>query len=206
MTDISVLSQFTHSAFVADCDPMVEDSWRKHSTPTAPILNHFLYLRFLYGEILTFSRFLPSSRSVAVDEVPYTLDILDVATSEEYWVAPMREASGFCLVYSCSSLASFEALSHLVQLIKDRDTTLKIDPMVIVESKSDLDASERQVSSEDGRAFARFLGCPFLQCSAKTGENVTEVFQAITRTIVAMTPATNTAQGGARNVRNCIIL
>ena len=53
-------------------------------------------------------------------------------------------------------------------------------PRVLVGSKSDLDGF-REVGTEEGKACADRWGVPFLECSAKQGHNVKDVFHTLLR-------------------------
>ena len=43
--------------------------------------------------------------------------------------------------------------------------------------------NERQVSSEQGKDFAKKIGCAFMEASAKTNTNVKEIFFQLVRMI-----------------------
>lgn len=105
------------------------------------------------------------------------LDILDTAGQEEY--SAMRDSwtrmsDCFLLVFSLVSRSSYEqarTLHDFVMRVKDTDRV----PMLLVGNKSDLE-DRREVSSEEARAFAVSLGCPYVETSAKTRHNVEEAF------------------------------
>ena len=46
--------------------------------------------------------------------------------------------------------------------------------------------SERVVSREEGIALAKELGCLFLECSAKTRENVEQCFEELALKVIIM--------------------
>ena len=46
--------------------------------------------------------------------------------------------------------------------------------------------SERVVSREEGIALAKELGCLFLECSAKTRENVEQCFEELALKVILM--------------------
>ncbi|WPK23917.1 hypothetical protein PUMCH_001167 [Australozyma saopauloensis] len=119
-----------------------------------------------------------------VDNEQVVLDILDTAGQEEYLAMReqyMRTGEGFLLVYAINSKNSLDELQvfyEQIQRVKDSDTV----PVLVVGNKSDLE-SERQVSYEEGLAFARSLNCPFLETSAKQRINVEEAFYGLVRNI-----------------------
>lgn len=45
------------------------------------------------------------------------------------------------------------------------------------------DRKEQEVNEEEVEEFARELGAPYIKASAKTGHNVAEVFELVTRRI-----------------------
>lgn len=53
-------------------------------------------------------------------------------------------------------------------------------PKIIVGNKSDLE-DQRLISTEDGRSFAQEKQIPFIETSAKDGQNVQELFQTMAK-------------------------
>jgi GTPase KRas protein len=85
---------------------------------------------------------------------------------------------GFILMYSIDSRDSFEGVERYYQdLIRTNDGTSKL---VLVGNKVDK-LDQREVTSDEGYALARRLGCPFFETSAKTRVNVEEAFSALVR-------------------------
>ncbi|KAL4402526.1 Ras1 protein [Malassezia pachydermatis] len=119
-----------------------------------------------------------------IDDEVALLDVLDTAGQEEYSAMReqyMRTGEGFLLVYSITSRSSFEEIATFHQQVlrvKDKDYF----PMVMVANKCDLE-SERQVSTSEGYAMARQIGCPFVETSAKHRVNVDEAFNDLVREI-----------------------
>lgn len=123
-------------------------------------------------------------KACVVDGEQVMLDILDTAGQEEYSAMReqyMRTGEGFLLVYAINSrdtLDELRAFYEQIQRVKDADKV----PVFVVGNKSDLDI-ERQVSFEEGAAFAKLIGCPFLETSAKQRINVEESFYGLVRSI-----------------------
>ncbi|XP_071962118.1 circularly permutated Ras protein 1-like [Antedon mediterranea] len=116
------------------------------------------------------------------------LDILDTAGQEEYSKLRdqyMRDGQAFLIVYSVTSLASLENAKRIYEFTT-RIRKTKSVPAVLCGNKKDLDQN-REVSYEQGMAAAAQFNLPFLETSAKTGENIQEVF----KTLIRQTPRTS---------------
>jgi GTPase KRas protein len=160
--------------FVATYDPTIEDSYRKE---------------------------------VAIDDVPCMLEVLDTAGQEEYialrdqWI---RDGEAFLLLYSISSRSSFSRIQRfhaqikrvksteddriraqypvLASLRTNETSTDNGPPVCLVGHKCDR-VTEREVSTQEGFALARELGCDFFESSSKDGINVEEPFFELVRTL-----------------------
>ena len=53
---------------------------------------------------------------------------------------------------------------------------------ILIANKCDME-TDRQVSAEQGRKMATQYNMPFLEVSAKTGQNINEIFQVLGREI-----------------------
>ncbi|RYO78649.1 hypothetical protein DL766_000056 [Monosporascus sp. MC13-8B] len=153
--------------FVETYDPTIEDSYRKQ---------------------------------VVIDGQACMLEVLDTAGQEEYtalrdqWI---RDGEGFVLVYSISSRSSFSRIKrfhHQIQRVKESTTASPTYPgspitasaptapvpIMLVGNKSDR-VTEREVSTQEGHALARELGCEFVEASAKNCINVEKAFYDVVR-------------------------
>jgi GTPase KRas protein len=128
------------------------------------------------------------------------LEVLDTAGQEEYtalrdqWI---RDGEGFVLVYSIASRSSFTRIKrfhHQIQRVKESVASspsypgsplsaaspqLPV-PIMLVGNKSDR-VTEREVSTQEGHALARELGCEFVEASAKNCINVEKAFYDVVR-------------------------
>eukprot|EP01114_Cavostelium_apophysatum_P024670 TRINITY_DN972_c0_g2_i1.p1 TRINITY_DN972_c0_g2~~TRINITY_DN972_c0_g2_i1.p1 ORF type:complete len:1016 (-),score=241.85 TRINITY_DN972_c0_g2_i1:3-3050(-) len=122
------------------------------------------------------------SRTCTVDDADCKLELVDTSGNDFY--ANLYEkwfsgSEGFVLVYSITSTYSFDAIAHYVesiQKIKQKDSF----PMILIGTQSDLE-SQRQITTKEGLSVAYRYKCPFVEVSAKTGENVTEAFHTAVR-------------------------
>src|SRR6478609_1096809 len=128
------------------------------------------------------------------------LEVLDTAGQEEYtalrdqWI---RDGEGFILVYSVSSRSSFSRIKrfhHQIQRVKESTasspsypgspiasiSSTSPVPIMLVGNKSDR-VSDREVSTQEGHALARELGCEFVEASAKNCINVEKAFYDVVR-------------------------
>jgi len=129
-------------------------------------------------------------KTVSVDSKEYQLEIVDTAGQEEFTSfrdSSLSHGDGFLLVFSIISNSSWTELQQLREKIirvKDSDTT----PMVIIGNKSDL-RNDRTVQTQDAEDFCKSVNCPYLETSAKSGQNVVESFHEVVRQIVKSAPA-----------------
>lgn len=112
----------------------------------------------------------------------------------------MREAQGFLLVFSITSLSSLQELSEL----REQIVHVKNDPavpIVLVGNKSDLE-DDRRVSRTRAFAVSQAWGnVPYYETSARRKLNVTEVFVDVCRQIIRRDIARASVQSSARPAR-----
>ncbi|TVY21715.1 Protein ras-2 [Lachnellula arida] len=182
--------QLTLQHFVETYDPTIEDSYRKQ---------------------------------VVIDGQSCMLEVLDTAGQEEYtalrdqWI---RDGEGFVLVYSISSRSSFTRITRFhnqIQRVKESSASspsypgspissnmpLAPVPIMLVGNKSDR-VTEREVSTQEGHALARELGCEFVEASAKNYINVEKAFYDVVRQLrrQRMQNSPRSMQGSGRGTRN----
>ncbi|PIA43615.1 hypothetical protein AQUCO_01900186v1 [Aquilegia coerulea] len=89
-----------------------------------------------------------------------------------------RGAQGIILVYDVTRRETFTNLSDIWEKEVELYSTSQSCIKMLVGNKVDKD-DERAVTREEGIALAQQCGCLFLECSAKTGENVQQCFEEL---------------------------
>ncbi|PSR98468.1 Ras-related protein like [Actinidia chinensis var. chinensis] len=109
------------------------------------------------------------------------LTIWDTAGQERFRTLTSsyyRGAQGIILVYDVTRRETFTNLSDVWAKEVDLYSTSQDCVKILVGNKVDRE-SERVVSKEEGIALAKEHGCLFLECSAKTRENVEQCFEEL---------------------------
>ncbi len=89
---------------------------------------------------------------------------------------------GYALVFSITSRSSFENVIKINEALLNALGDAPDVPRVLIGSMKDL-AEEREVTTQQAQHLASSWGVPFLECSSKTGENVSEVFHVLLKEI-----------------------
>lgn len=81
-------------------------------------------------------------------------------------------------MYSVSSRQSLEELKPIWQTIKEiKGAELPNIPVMLAANKCDESPEIREVSASEGQSQAQMWGVSFMETSAKTNHNVTQLFQ-----------------------------
>eukprot|EP01111_Echinosteliopsis_oligospora_P000063 TRINITY_DN1005_c0_g1_i1.p1 TRINITY_DN1005_c0_g1~~TRINITY_DN1005_c0_g1_i1.p1 ORF type:complete len:212 (+),score=31.16 TRINITY_DN1005_c0_g1_i1:34-669(+) len=121
---------------------------------------------------------------VTVGDKTVKLQIWDTAGQERFRSITnsyYRGAHGVLLCYDITDDQSFEGLS---QWLKDLKKSIsESTPIILVGLKSDL-KEKRAVSEQQAQNFAEVNGLKYIECSAKTHQNVDSVFYQISAQIL----------------------
>ncbi|XP_056334347.1 GTP-binding protein Di-Ras1b [Danio aesculapii] len=117
---------------------------------------------------------------ISCDKSVCTLQITDTTGSHQFPAMQRLSISkghAFILVYSITSKQSLEELKPIYQQILAIKGNIENIPIMLVGNKSD--ETQREVKTEDGEAQSKTWKCAFMETSAKTNHNVTELFQEL---------------------------
>jgi Ras-related protein Rab-1A len=122
-------------------------------------------------------------RTMELNGLQVKLQIWDTAGQERFQSITANYYHGshaIAIVYDITDRKSFDNLRKWINDIEKLATPEVCK--LIVGNKCDLD-DKRQVARDEGRAFADNLGVPFLETSAKTGQNVNQMFAEMCQAI-----------------------
>ena len=121
-------------------------------------------------------------KSLEIDEKKVKLQIWDFGGEERFrFLLPtyVKGASGGLFMYDVTNYSSLAHIDDWLTIIKKEADALF--PIVVAGGKGDL-AEDREVSAEEGINISKSRDVDaFIECSSKTGENVEETFQTLTR-------------------------
>ncbi|CAB4288482.1 unnamed protein product [Prunus armeniaca] len=142
-----------------------------------------LVLRFVTGKFLEYQESTIGAafftQVLSLNEATIKFDIWDTAGQERYHsLAPMyyRGAAAAVVVYDITSMESFVRAKKWVQELQRQANPTLI--MFLAGNKADLE-EKRKVGFEEGEQYAKENGLVFLETSAKTAQNVNELFYEI---------------------------
>lgn len=122
-------------------------------------------------------------KDISLGGKDYRLEIIDTMGQEKYHSIPKnlaRNVEGILLVFDIQRRDSLlEGIPKVLELL-DVD---KADTRSIILVGNKVDEKVGQVTSSVAEQYARKLGVQYIETSAKTGENVQELFEEMTREI-----------------------
>uniref|UniRef100_A0A7S0VY16 Uncharacterized protein n=1 Tax=Hemiselmis tepida TaxID=464990 RepID=A0A7S0VY16_9CRYP len=137
-------------------------------------------------------------RTIELDGKKIKLQLLDTAGQERFktiTTAHYRNAMGILLVYDVTNEQSFKNIEDWLKNI-DKHTSQPVNK-ILIGNKMDL-ASQRKVSTEEGKKLAERLNMAFFETSAKEKSCVDEAFFALTRDIKKRLGESGGGGGGSR--------
>ena len=125
------------------------------------------------------------TKYVIIDKHNFKLQLWDTAGQERFKavIRPyFRNAVGAILVFDLTNSSTFTALPELIEDVRDFHKE-GLPLFMLVGNKSD-DSAEREVLASDALEFATSNNIVnYLETSAKTGDNIEQVFHQLTRKV-----------------------
>ena len=117
------------------------------------------------------------AKNIELNNYIYRIQIWDTAGQENFRSiarAYYKNSVCACIVYDITSHSSFESIQGWIDDCTKQ--TSKSILLLLIGNKNDLN-NMREVSYEEGQAFAKSHNMIFLETSAKTGDNISEIFE-----------------------------
>ena len=123
------------------------------------------------------------SKTIDINQNIYRIQIWDTAGQESFRSITRsyyKNSVCACIVYDITNHSTFDSIqSWIDDCTKQASNTILL---VLIGNKNDLNEN-REVSYNEGEAFAKSHNMIFLETSAKTGDNVNEIFDKSIRQI-----------------------
>jgi small GTP-binding protein len=118
-----------------------------------------------------------------VDDNPVQLQVWDTAGQEQFRTITksyFRGAHGIVLTFDVTSRVSFNRTQLWMDSIAEAAS--ENADIILVGNKRDCEI--REVTPEDAAELAEQYGVPYIEASAKTGENISLIFETLTRIVM----------------------
>ena len=132
-------------------------------------------------------------KTLNINDKKIKMQIWDTAGQERFRTVVatyFRGAHGILLLYDVTNKDSFKNLENwLIEIEKNaQEKVLKI----LIGNKCDL-TDDREITTEEGKAFALRNGMEFMETSAKMNTNVTEAFETLGKLMIEFNSKGNQA-------------
>ena len=130
-------------------------------------------------------------KSLEIDDFNAKLQIFDIKDEKRFRFlssAYVKGANGGIIMYDITNHSSFKNIPEWSFIVKENAGEI---PIILVGGKSDL-AENRKVSSEKAIQISNSLDFnAYIECSSKTGENVEEIFETLTKLMLQQSGLVN---------------
>nr|XP_043627010.1 ras-related protein Rab5-like [Erigeron canadensis] len=158
-----------------------------------------MILRFVKGQFFDFQESTIGAafftQVVSINNTTVKFDIWDTAGQERYHsLAPMyyRAAAAAIVVYDINTMSSFQKAKKWIEELQRQGNPDTI--MVLVANKADM-ITKREVDPEEAKQYAKENGLKYFETSAKTAQNIQELFYEIATEVAQAAPSPSMPSG-----------
>ena len=140
-------------------------------------------------------------KSLEVDNKSIKLQIWDTAGQERFRnviSSYFKGAHGILLIFDITSRDSFKELENWLGEV-ERNASSQI-LKILIGNKCDLE-EEREISKDEGEAFAMRNGMQYIETSAKINTNVNEAFEALAKIMVEYNNKKNSTTNEKKTIK-----
>lgn len=115
-----------------------------------------------------------------------------------------RDSDAVIFVFDLADRSTFDRLDFFWQDFKEYENADRPAVKLVVGNKSD--RKEREVTRQQAEAFATRLGVNYMETSARSGDGIPQLFDALVARLAGTKPATPQGEGlvkGMKQSRNC---
>ena len=133
------------------------------------------------------------SQKMYVEDKVIILNLWDTAGQERFKSLIPSYIKDSAVAIVCYDITSHESFEHVEKWIEDARNLRDDDViLILVGNKSDLE-ERRQVSAEEGQAYADKMNLMYFETSSKTGSNIKGMFNEVAKKLTGV----DNAVGGA---------
>ena len=121
------------------------------------------------------------TKYIKFEEQKIKFNYIDTAGQEKFRAISsnyLKGTNGALLVFDITQKETFDLINYWIDIIKENNGSNIAK--ILFGNKSDL-SENREVTKEDAESMANDLNCLYIEGSAKTGENVQEAFDELSR-------------------------
>lgn len=133
------------------------------------------------------------------------LQVWDTAGQERFrslTASYYRDADALLLIYDVTNRASFENIRDWLAQV--REYAKEEVELTLVGNKVDL-GQQRKVRPEEGKQLAKAYNIPFIETSAKSGQNVYELFLELTKRLLMAAQKASGEEEGVDDRRTAVL-
>eukprot|EP00112_Aurelia_sp_Birch-Aquarium-sp1_P006193 Seg1689.10 transcript_id=Seg1689.10/GoldUCD/mRNA.D3Y31 product="GTP-binding protein Rhes" protein_id=Seg1689.10/GoldUCD/D3Y31 len=151
------------------------------------LIRRYLYDTYTEAYKATVSDIFEKTLTREDERVLYAFKIHDTAGDLQFEFPAMfgltaAEGDMFILVYSVENKKSFDLVESVwKEIVKRKERHAGDIPVVLVANKSDVSATRRKVTETEGQKLAETINCPFFEVSAKTGNQIGQIYDSLLR-------------------------